>query len=168
MLLFSRSVMFDSLRPYRLQHARLPYPSLFPRVFSQSCPLSWWWHLTISFSVTPFSPCPQSFPASGSFPVCQLFTSSGQSIGASAQHQSFQWIFRVNFLAILIFLLSKGLSGVFSSTTVQKHQFFSVQPSLWSNSHIHTWLLEKIIALTRWTFINKWCLCFLKCCLGLL
>ena len=83
-LLFSRSVMSDSLRPHGLQHARLSCPSPTPGVYPNSCPLSWWWHPTISSSVIPFSSCLQSFPASGSFPMSQLFASSGQSIGASA------------------------------------------------------------------------------------
>ena len=99
--------------------------------------------------IIPFSTCRQYFPASGSFPVSQFFTSGGQSIGASAT----DW-FPLG-LTGLISLRSKGLSRVFSSTTVQKHQFFSAQPSLWSNSHIHTWLLEKFIALTIQTFVSK-------------
>ena len=110
-------------------------------VFSNSCSLNWWCHPTISTSVVPFSPCLWSSPASGSFPVSQLFTSGGQSIGASASVLSQDW-FPLG-LTDLISLLSKGLSRVFSNTTVQKHRFFSTQPSLWSNSHIHTWLLEK-------------------------
>ena len=103
-------------------------------------------HLTISCSVIHFSSCTQCFPESGSFPMSQFFTSGGQSIGASAS----AWVLPMNIqgcfplgLTGLIFLLSRGLSGVFSSTTILKHQFFSAQPSLWSNSHIHTWLLEK-------------------------
>ena len=139
----SRSVVSDSLQPDGLQHTRLPCPSLTPRVSSNSCPLSRWCHPTISCSVIPFS-CLQSFPASGSFPMTQLFASSGQSIGASAS------VLPMNIqgwsplgLTDWISLQSKGLSRVFSSTTVRKHQFFSTQPSLWSNSHSHTWLLEK-------------------------
>ena len=101
---------------------------------------------TTSSSVAPFSSCPQSFPASGSFPINQLFTSGGQSIGASALASvlpmNIQGWFPVG-LTGLISLLSKGLSRVFSSTTIWKHYFFSAQPSLWSTSHIHTWLLEK-------------------------
>ena len=99
---------------------------------------------TISSSVVPFSSCPESFPASGSFPVSQLFASSGQSVGASASVLPIhiQGWFPLG-LTSLIILLSKGLSRVFSNTTVQKHQFFGAQPSLWSNSHICTWLLEK-------------------------
>ena len=116
------------------------------RVCSDSCPLSQWCHPTISSSVGPFSCCLQSFPASGSFPMSQLFPSGGQSIGASASAlvlpMNIQGWFLLG-LTGLICLLSKGLSRVLSSSTVQKHQFFSAQPYLWSNSHIHTWLLEK-------------------------
>ena len=108
---------------------------LSPWVCWNSCSLSWWCYLTISSSATPFSFCLPSFPASGSFPKSQLFTSGGQVL--EFQHQSFQWILRVDFL------LSKGLSRVFSYITIQKHQFFGAQPSLWFNSHICTWLLEK-------------------------
>ena len=136
--------MPDSLWPHELQHARLLCPSLSPWICSDSCPLSQWCHPTISSSVTSFSSCPQSFPASGSFPMNQLFTSGGQSTGASAS------VFPVNIhylfpleLTDLISLLSKELSRVFPSTTVQKHQFFGTQPSSRSNSHIHTWPLEK-------------------------
>ena len=104
------------------------------------------YHPTISSSVAPFPSCPQSFPASGSFPMSQLFTSGGQIIGASASililPMNIQGWFPLG-LTGWISLLSKGLARVFSNTTVQKHQFFSAQPSLWSNSHIHTWLLEK-------------------------
>ena len=83
-LLFSRSVISDTLQPHGLQHTRLPGPSLSPRVYSNSCPRSWWCHLTVSSPVAPFSSCPQSFPASVSFPMSQLSASGGQSIGASA------------------------------------------------------------------------------------
>ena len=118
-----------------LRHTRLPRPSLSPGVYSNSCSSSRWCHPTVSSSVAPFFCCLQSFPASGSFPKSQLFTSGGQVL--EFQHQSFQWILRVDFL------LSKGLSRVFSYITIQKHQFFGAQPSLWFNSHICTWLLEK-------------------------
>ena len=136
------------LRPHGLQHTRFPYPPPAPRTCSNSCPFSQWCHLTISSSVFPFSSCLQSFPESQSFLMSQLFTSSGQSTGASvsASASVLQWISRVDFflgLTGLISLQSKGLSRVFSNTTVQKHQFFSDQLSSWSNSHIHTWLLEK-------------------------
>ena len=143
-LLLSHSVMSNSLQPHGLQHARLPCPSLSPRTCSNSCPLRQWYHPIISSSVVPFSSCPQSFPASGSFPMSQLFTLGGQSVGTSASvlPVNIQEWFPLG-LTGLISLLSKQLSRVFSKTTVQKHQFFSAQPSLWSNSHIHTWLLEK-------------------------
>ena len=117
-----------------------------PGVGSDSCTLSWWCHLTISSSVTPFSSCPQSFPASGSFPMSYLFSLGGQTIGASASASvlpiNIQDWFPLE-LTGLISLPSKRLWRVLSSTTVQKHQFLSSQPSLWSNSQIHTWLLEK-------------------------
>ena len=113
--------------------------------FAHLCPLSWWCHPTISSSVAPFSPCPQFSPASGSFPVSWLFASGGQSIGAwawaSVLPMNIQDWFPLG-LTGLISLLSKGLSRVFSSTTVQNHQFFGAQPSLWSNCHIRIWLLR--------------------------
>jgi len=130
-----------------LQHARLPpCPSPTPRACSNSYPSSWWCHPTISSSVVPFSSCLQSFSASGSFPMSQFFASGGQSIkalvSASVLPMNIQDWFPLE-LTGWISLQSKGLSRVFSSTTVQKHQFFSAQLSLWSNSHIHTWPLEK-------------------------
>ena len=143
---FSRSVMSDPLWLHELQHSRPPFPSPTPRVYPNSCPSSLWCHPTISSSVVPFSFCPQSFPASGSFQMNQLFASGGQSIGVSASTSVLPmniqdwtplgWTGWIN-------LQSKGLSRVFSSTTVQKHQFFSAQLSLQSDSHIHTWLLEE-------------------------
>ena len=145
MLLFSRQVVSDSLRPHGLQHIRLPCPSPTPSVCSNSCSLSPWCHPTISSSVVPFY-CLWSFPASGSFLMSQLFASGGQNIRASASAS----VFSVNIqgwfpfeLTDLISLLSKFLSKVFSNNTIEKHQFFGAQPSWWSNSHIHTWLLEK-------------------------
>ena len=144
-LLFSCSIMSNSLQPHGLQHSKLPCPSPSLRVASNSCPLSWWGHPTISSSVVPFS-CPQSCTASRSFPMNWLFAWGGQSIGASVSPlvlpMNIQGWFPLG-LAGLISLPSKGLSRVFSSTTVQKHQFFNAQPSLWSNSHFHTWLLEE-------------------------
>ena len=115
-----------------------------PGAYSNSCPLSRWCHRTISSSVVPFSSCLQSFPASGSFPISQLLASGGQSTGAltSVLPMIIQGWSPLE-LIDLISLLSKGLSKVFSSTTVWKHQFFDAQPSLWSNSHIHIGLLEK-------------------------
>ena len=143
LLLLCCSVMSDSLQPHRLQHTSLPCPSLFPGVCLNSCPLSQWCHPTISSSVAPFS-CPHSFPESGSFPMSQLFTSGGHSIGTSASvlPVNIQGWFPLG-LTGLIYLLFKGLSRVFSSTVVQNHQFFSAQSCLWYNSHIHTWLQEK-------------------------
>ena len=124
--------------------ARQASPSITNSWNSNSCPLHQWCHPTISSSVISFSSCLQSFPASGSFPVSQFFVLGGQSIGASAS------ILPMNIqdwsplrLTGWISLQSKGLSRVFSNTTVQKHQHFSIQLSLWSSSHIHTWLLEK-------------------------
>ena len=144
--LFSWQVLSNSLWPHELQHAMLPCPSPSPRVCSSSYPLNRSCHPTISSSVSPFSSCLLSFPASGSFSVSQLFTSGGQSIGASALApvlpMNIQGWFPLG-LTGLISLQSKGISRVFSNTTVQKHQFFGTQPSLWSNSHIYTWLLEK-------------------------
>ena len=140
------SVMSDSLPPHGLQHARLPCSSLFPGVCSNSCPLNRWCHPRTSSSVALFSSCPQSFPASGSFPMSRVFASGGHSTGVSASASvlpmNIQGWFPLG-LTGLISSLSKRLSRVFSNTTVQKHQSFDTQPYLWSNSHIHTWLLEK-------------------------
>ena len=130
---FSYSVMFDSLWPHGLQHTRFPFPSPTPGVYSNSCPLSWWCHPAISSSVIPFSFCLQSFPASGSFQMSQLFTSGGQSIGVSALASvlptNIQDWFPLEWTG-WISLQSKGLSRVFSKTTVQKQQFFGAQLSL--------------------------------------
>ena len=143
---FSRSVVSDSLWPHEPQHARPPCPSPAPGVHPNSCPSSWWCHPAISSSVVPFSSCPQSLPASESFPVSQLFAWGGQSIGVFAlasilpkntqDWSPSEWTGWIS-------LQSRGLSRVFSNTTVQKHQFFSAQPSSQSNSHIHTWPQEK-------------------------
>ena len=143
LLLFSCSIVSDSLQPHGLQYSRFPRPSPSPEACSNSCPLSRWCHPTISSSVIPFSFCLQSFPTSGSFLMSQLFATGSQSIGASASvlPMNIQGWFPLG-LTGLFSLLSKGLSRVFSNTTVKKHQFVSAQPSLWSNSHIHTWLLE--------------------------
>ena len=143
---FSCSVVSDSLRPHGLQYTSLPCPSPTPGVYSNSCPSSQWCHPTVSSSVIPFSSHLQSFPASVSFPMNHFFTSGSQSIGASASASVLPMNIQDWFplwLTGWISLQSKGLSRVFSNTTVQKHQFFSTQLSLWSNSHIHTWLLEK-------------------------
>ena len=143
---FSRSVVSNSLRPQEPQHARPPCPSPTPRVHPNPCPSSRLCHPTISSSVIPFSFCPQSFSASGSFPMSQLFTAGSQSIGVSAatsvlpiNTQDWSPLGWIGW----IFLQSKGLSRVFSNTTVLKHQFFSAQLSSQSNSHIHTWPQEK-------------------------
>ena len=135
---FSSSVVSDSLRSHGLQHARLPCPSPTPEVYSNSCPSSRWWQSTISSSVVPFSFHLQSFPASGSFPVSQFFASCGQSIGVSASASvlpmNIQDWFPLGWTG-WISLQSRGLSRVFSNTTVQKHQFFSAQLSLVHFSH---------------------------------
>ena len=143
---FSHSVMSNSLWPCESQHARPPYPSPTPGVHWDSRPSSQWCHPAISSSVVPLSSCPQSLPASESFPMNQLFAWGGQSTGVSALASflpkntqgwcSLEW-------TGWIFLQSKGLSRVVSNTTVQKHQFFGAQPSSQSNSHIHIWPLEK-------------------------
>ena len=143
---FSRSIVSDSLRPHEPQHARPSCPSPTRRVHPNSCPLSWWCHPIILPSVVPFSFCPQSFPASGSLQMSQLFVSGGQSIGVSTSTSVLpmntqdwspsEWTGWIS-------LQSKGLSRVFSNTTVQNHQFFGAQLSSQSNSHVHTWLLEK-------------------------
>ena len=143
---FSHSVMSDSLQPHGLQHARLPCPLPTLRAYSNSCPLSRWCHTTISSSVIPFSSCPQSLPASESFPMSQVFAWGSQSIGVSA----LAWFLPMKTQELISFrtagwisLQSRGLSRVFSNTTVQKHQFFGAQLSSQSNSHIHTWPVEK-------------------------
>ena len=139
-----------------LQHTRLSCPSPTPRACSNSCLSSQWCHPTISFSVIPFSSHLQSSPTSGSFPMSQLFASGGQSIGVLAStsvlpmntqdRSPLGWTGWIS-------LQSKGLSRVFSNTTVQKHEFFRTQLSLWSNSHTHTWLLEK-----PWLWLDGHCL----------
>ena len=142
---FSCSVMTNSLWPHGLQHAKLPCLSPTPWPCLNSCPLRWWCHSTISSSVVPFSPCLQSFPASGAFLISQFFASGGQSIGISASASILPMNIQDWFplgLTGCISLQPKGLSRVFSNTTVLKHQFFCTQPCLWSNFHIHMWLLE--------------------------
>ena len=143
---FSRSVMSDSLRPHESQHTRPTCPSPSPGVHSDLRPSSPWCHPAISSSVVPFFSCPQSLPASESFPMSQLLTWGGQSTGASAlasflPKKSQGW--SPSEWTGWISLQSKRHSRVFSNTTVQKHQFFGAQPYSQSNSHIHTWLLEK-------------------------
>ena len=152
--LFPKSFQFSSVTqscltlcdPHELQHVRPPCPSPIPGVHSDSCPSSQWCHPDISSSIIPFSSCPQSLPASESFPMSQVFTGGGQSTGVSAlasflPKKSQCW--SPSEWTGWIFLQSKGLSRIFSNTTVQKHQFFSHQPSSQSNSHIHTWPQEK-------------------------
>ena len=143
---FYRLVMSDSLQPHGLQHTMLPCPSPTLRACSNSCPSTQQCHPMISSFVVTFSSCFQFFPASESFPMSQLFAWGGQSIGVSAlasdlPMNSHDWFPLA--LTGWISLQSKGLSRVFSNTTVQKHQFFISQLSLWFNSHIHTWILEK-------------------------
>ena len=132
--------------PMNRSTPRPPCPSSTPGVYSNSCPSSQWCHPAISSSVVPFSSCPQSLPASGSFPLSQPFTCGGQSTGVSASASVLpmntqDW--SPSGWTGWISLQSKGLSRVFSNTTVQKHQFFGTQLSSQSNSHIHTWPLEK-------------------------
>ena len=144
---FSRSVVSDSLRPHESQHARPPCPSPTPGVHSDSRPSSLWCHPAISSSVVPFSSCPQFLPASESFPMSQLFAWGSQITGVSAlasglpmntqDWSPLEWTGCIS-------LQFKGLSRVFANTTVQKHQFFNTQLSSQSNSHIHTWPLEKL------------------------
>ena len=165
LLLFSHQVVSDSQRLHGLQHTRSPCPSPSPRV-AQTHSIESVIHPTISSSVAPFSCCLQSFPASGSFPVSQLFRSGGQSTGASVLRVNIQGWFLLG-LTGLTFLLSKGLSRIFSSTTIWKHHFFGAQPSLWCNSHIHTWLLEKPQLWQYRPLSARWCLCFLLRSLGL-
>ena len=156
--------MSDSMRPHELQHTRLPFSSLFPSICSNSYFLSQWCYLTVSSSSTIFFSCPQSFPALGSFPMSQIFALGNQNIAASAPvlPMNIQGWFPLG-LTGLISLQFKGLSRVFSSTAIWKHQFFGTQPSLWSNYHIPTWSPEQGL----WPLLAKWYLCFLICCLGL-
>ena len=176
--------MSDSLWHHELQHARLPCPSLSPWMCSNSSPLSKWCHPTILSSVAPFSSaqthvhpvddatssyivsssCPQSFPELGYFQISQFFTSGGQSIGDSASSSvltmNIQDFFPLGWTD-WISMQSKWLPRVFSNTTVQKHQFFCAQLPLWSNSHIHTWPLEKPQLWLDRRLLAKWCVCFL-------
>ena len=149
---FSCLVLSDSLQPHGLQHIRPPCPSPTPRIYSNSCTLSWWYHPTISSSAIPFSSSLQSSPAAGSFPMSQLFT-SGQRIGVSAsasdRPMNIQDWFPLGWTG-WIALQSKGLSRVFSDTTIQKHQFFSFQ-----HSHPYMTTGKTIAVLTRWTFVGK-------------
>ena len=139
---FSRSVVSDSLRPHESQHARPPCPSSTPRAYSNSCLLNRWCHPTISSSVVLFSSCLRSFPASGSFPMSQLFVSGGQSTGASASAPVLLMNIQGWFPRRLVWSCCPRDQEE-SSTTVWKHWFSGGQPSLWPTSHIHTWLMEK-------------------------
>ena len=156
--------MSNSLWPHGLRHARLPCPSPIPGACSNSCALSWWCHPTISSLVVPSPPAFNLSQHQGLFKwVSQLITSGGQSIGVSASASvlpmniqdwfPLQWTGWISFQA-------KGLSRVFCNTTVQKHQFFATQLTSWSNSHIHTWLLEKPYLWLDRPLSAKWCLCF--------
>ena len=141
---YSCSVVFDSLQPYGI--LRLPYPSPTPGTCSNLCPSSQWCHPTISSSIIPFFSCLQSFLTSGSFPVSQFFAPGGPSFGISASASVLPMNIQDWFplgLTGRISLQSKKLSRFFSNTALEKNQFFGSQPSLWFNSHIHTWLLEK-------------------------
>ena len=137
---FSHSVVSDSLQPHESQHARPPCPSPTPGVHSDSRPLSQWCHPAISSSVVPFSSCTQTLPASESFPMSQLFAWGVSALASFLPKKSQGW--SPSEWTGWISFQSKGLSRVFSNTTVQKHQFFSTQPSSQSSSHIHTWPLE--------------------------
>ena len=155
---FSHSVISYSSRPHELQHARPLCPSPTPGVHSDSRPLTQWCNPAISSFVVPFSSCPQSLPASESFPMSQLFTRSGQSTGLSVSEsllpkKSQGW--SPSEIPGWISLQSKGLSRVFSNITVQKHQFFGAQLSSQSNSHIHTWPLEKPKPWLDWRLLAK-------------
>ena len=147
--------MSDSLQSHGLQHTRLLCPSPIPRTCSNSSSSSWWCYSIISSSVVPVSSCLQSFPASGSIQMSQFFTSDGQSIGASASASvlpmNIQDWFPLGWTG-WISLLFKGLSRVFSNTTVQEYQFFGAQLSLWSNSYPYTTTGK---TLTIWTFVGK-------------
>ena len=163
-MLFSRSVMYNSLWPHGLQHTSLRCPLLSPEVCSNAYPLM----MTSNHLILchPFSSCLQFFPASASFPMSWLFTSGGQSTEASASTS----VLSVNIqdwfplgLTGLTSLQSKVLLRVFSNATVQKHQFFNTQPSLWSNSHIHAWLPK--LWLYRPLSVKQW-LCYWLCCLS--
>ena len=170
LLFFSGSVVSNSLPPQEPQNARPPCPSPTPGVHPNPCPSRWWFHPTISSSVIPLSSCFQSFPALGSFLMSHLFTSGDQSIGTSASAWDFPMNIRDWFplgLTGWISLQSKGLSRVFSNTTVRKYQFLIAQPSLWANFHIHIWLLEKAIASIIPIFLGKVIsLSFLMSCLA--
>ena len=156
-MFFSHSVVSNSLWCHGLQHTRLFSPSPSPGACSNSCLLIRWYHPTTLSSVIPSSSCILYFPASGYFPMSQFFPSGGQTIGASASASvlplNTQGWFPLG-LTGLISMQSKGISRVYSNTTVQKHRFFCAQPTLWSNIHIHM-TTGKTMDLTRWTFVGK-------------
>ena len=163
LLLFCCPVLLSSLQHHGLQHARPLRPSPSPKVCPSSCSLHQWCHPAISSSDTLLSFCPQSFPASGNFPMSQPFASDDQNTGVSASASvlplNIQGWFPFR-LTGLISLLSKGLSGVFSSTTVRKHQFFGVLLTLWSSSHNCTWPLGKPLPWWYGPMLDEWCLTF--------
>ena len=169
LFLLSRSVVSDSLQPHGLQHIRLPCPSLSPGVCLNSCPLRWWCHPTISTSVATFSSCLQSFTASGSFPVSWLFTSSGQSIGATASVlvllMSIQGWFPYG-LTGLISLQSKGLSSLLRHHSLKASILWSSAFFMVQLSHLYV-TTGKTTALTIWTFVGKVMPLFSICCLDL-
>ena len=149
--------MFNSLQPHELQHTRLPCPSLSPGVCSDSCLLSQWCHPTILSSIIPFSPCPQSFPESGSFQRISSSHQAAKVLELQLQHQSFQWIFRVDFLYdwLVWSPCNPRDSQGFSNTTIRKHQFFSRSAFFMVQlSHLYM-ITGKTIALTIWTFVSK-------------
>ena len=161
---FSCSVVSDSLRPHESQHTRPPCPSPTPGVYSNPCPSSRWCHPAISSSVVPFSSCPQSLPASGSLPMSQLFALGGQNTGVSASASVLpmntqEWSPNLGWTGWMP-LQSKGLSQESSPTPLFKNQFFSAQLSSQSNSHIHTWPLEKPYPWLDRPLLAKQCLCF--------
>ena len=168
LLLFSCQVLSVSLWLHSLQHARLPCPLPSPRICPSSCPLNWWWHPTISSSVSLFFFCLQSFPASGSFPMSQLFT-LGAMYWSFSISPSEEYLGLISFKIDWFYLLgTQGLSRVFYSTTVQKHQFFSTLPSLSSVQLLHVYMTTgKSIALTIQTSVGKVMSLLLTHCLGL-
>ena len=169
LLLFSCPIISNSLWPHGLQHARLPCPSPSPEVHPSSCPLLWWCHPANSFSNALFSFCPQSFPASETFPMSQLFASDNQNTGVSALASIFPMSIQGWFplrLTGLISLLFKGLWGIFFSTIVRRHRFFGVTPSLPSSSHNRTWPLGRPQPWLYRPLSAEWCLCFSAHCVG--
>ena len=166
---FSHSVVSNSLPSHGLQHSRPPCPSPNPRVFSNSCPPTQWYHTAISSPVLPFSSCLQSSQHQGLFKWVSSSHQVAKVLEFQLQHQSLMNIqdwFPLGWTGWLS-LQSKGLSRVFSNTKVQKHQFFSIQLFLQSKSHIHTWLLQKPQLWLDGPLSAKWCVCFVILCLGI-